>query len=261
MRIRLPKRPVFSREIHSIEIEGERVRYTLQRSSRRRRTIQLQVDSEPGFKVLAPHTLTLEEIEEFLVKRSDWILRHRVSPASTDDEIDWSNGGTAKFMGRDINVVVKERDLGDIGKELPPTVVKSLEGDTVTVIIPPDLDEMTKARVVRDWLADWYRQEAWDHLKSRVAEFGEILGVRPNQLKLSNAKKRWGSCSERRSINLNWRLIMLEDHLIDYVVAHELAHLVELNHSDRFWRVVGSIIPDHKELRRQLREYSPSTLG
>ena len=88
---------------------------------------------------------------------------------------------------------------------------------------------------------EWYRQEAWDHLKARVADYGNVMGVKPSQLKLSNAKKRWGSCSGKRSINLNWRLIMLEDQLIDYVVVHELAHLIELNHSLGFWGVVERV--------------------
>ena len=245
----------------SITINGEEIAYTLQRSTRRRRTIQLQADPDTGFKLLVPHTMSEREIEEFLLKRSEWILKQRVN--STDESLDhdWGSAGTTLLRGRSVDLVVRERDLGDPGRELPPTVAKSLEGDTVTVILPPCLDQELKSKTVRDWLFKWYRQEAWDHLRTRVAEFGRVMGVQPRQLKLSNAKKRWGSCSGKRSINLNWRLITLDDRLIDYVIVHELAHLVELNHSADFWRVVEGVFPDHRELRRRLREQNPSVLG
>ena len=261
MRIRLPKRTPISREKRTINISGEQISYTLQRSTRRRRTIQIQLDPESGLKVLVPHTLTDSEIEDFLLKRSDWILKHRTDVEVHEGRFDWAEGGLMQLRGNPIQVVVRERDVNDVGRDLPPTVVKSLEGETVTVIIPPDMPQEEKSKVVKKWLMGWYRQEAWDYLKSRVAEYGNVMGVKPSQLKLSNAKKRWGSCSGKRSINLNWRLIMLDDWLIDYVVVHELAHLVELNHSPGFWGVVARVLPDHPELRRRLRAQSPSALG
>ena len=245
----------------SITINGEEIPYTLQRSTRRRRTIQLQADPDSGFKLLVPHTMPEREIEEFLLKHSEWIHKQRLN--STDESLDhdWGSAGTTLLRGRSVDLVVRERDLEDSGRELPPSVAKSLEGDTVTVIVPPGLDQELKSKTVHDWLLKWYRQEAWDHLTTRVAEFGRVMGVQPRQLKLSNAKKRWGSCSGKRSINLNWRLITLDDRLIDYVIVHELAHLVELNHSVDFWRVVEGVCPDHRELRRRLREQNPSVLG
>ena len=245
----------------SIRIGDEDVSYTLQRSTRRRRTIQLQFDPEIGFKLLVPHTLSESEIEDFLVRRADWILKHKPNPAHEGSMQDWANGGTTALRGKSVEFVVREREPADMGSDLPPTVLKSLEEDVIEVIIPPGIDQNRKSRYVRQLLIGWYQQEAWDHLNKRVTEFGKVMGVAPNQLKLSNAKKRWGSCSGKRSINLNWRLIMLDDSLIDYVVVHELAHLVELNHSAAFWRTVEGVLPDHRELRRRLREQSPSALG
>ena len=247
-----------SREQRSINLDGEVVSYTLQRSSRRRRTIQLQIDSENGLKVLVPHTLSAQEIEEFLRRRGAWIREHHAAPLQPQDEFDWENGGDAKFMGQNVTIFVNERDPDDNGRDLAPSVVKSLEGDAVNVTIPPNLCATAKAALVREWLIGWYRQEAWDYLKSRVLELGKIMGVQPRQLKLSNARKRWGSCSGKQSVNLNWRLIMLDADLIDYVIVHELAHLIELNHSPAFWKVVASVLPEHRDLRRQLKESSPT---
>ena len=245
----------------SITVGGDEISYTLQRSTRRRRTIQLQADPESGFKLLVPHTMSERDIEEFLLQRSEWILKHRLNTVDDDSAPDWGNRKSTLLRGRDVDLIVRERDPDDPGGGLPPTVVKSLEGDSVAVIVPPGLDQERKSSTVRGWLLKWYRQEAGDHLKTRVAEFGALMGVQPRQLKLSNAKKRWGSCSGKRSINLNWRLITLDDRLIDYVVVHELAHLIELNHSADFWRVVEGVFPDHRELRKRLREHSPSAFG
>lgn len=251
----------FSTEIRSFTICDREITFALQRSIRRRRTVQLQVDPETGFKLLVPHTLTDREIEEFLLNRADWILKHKSDFAEPTFQRDWATDGTMMFRGTSVDYLVRERDHEDQGKDLPATVTKSLEGDTILVTIPPGAAGDQKSRYVRELLENWYRQEAWDHLKKRVDEYGNLMGVKPRQLKLSNAKKRWGSCSGKQSINLNWRLIMIEDSLIDYVVVHELAHLVELNHSADFWRVVGGVFPDHRELRRRLREQSPSAFG
>ena len=254
-----------SRQISSVErsicIQGEIISYALQRSTRRRRTIQLQTDPESGFKLMVPHTMSEREIEDFLLERSTWILKHRADQERVADAVDWSIGGTATYRGKSVELVVEERDGEDPGKDLPPTVVKSLEGDRVAVTLPPNMGGEQKSHIVRELMTSWYQQEAWDHLTMRVAEFGNLMGVKPRQLKLSDAKRRWGSCSAKQSINLNWRLIMLDDSLIDYVVVHELAHLVELNHSSGFWRVVEGVIPDHRDRRKRLREHSPSVLG
>ena len=133
MRIRVPKRGVFSRENRSIKIEDLEIPYTLQRSAKRRRTLQIQVDPQTGFKVLAPHTLEVEEIEHFLIRRSDWIRKNLESSARNDTFLDWRNGGSTKLLGRDVQILVEERGPDDVGKHPPPTVVKSLDGEVVTV--------------------------------------------------------------------------------------------------------------------------------
>ena len=260
MSIRLPNCSPFSRETCSITINGKSLQYTVQRSTRRFRTVQLRLDPDVGLKILAPYKMSDEDINEFLVKHSEWISKHYTDFEDRKQEKDWANGGTILLRGKKIRVLVLEREADDIGRDLTTTVVKSLEGDEVTVIIPPNISHEKKSADVWQGLREWYRQEALDHLESRMVKFGKLMGVREEQLKLSNAEKRWGSCSGKGSINLNWRLIKLDDSLIDYVVVHELAHLKQLNHSANFWRVVEGVLSNYRELRMQLREHSPSTL-
>ncbi|PZP68824.1 MAG: M48 family peptidase, partial [Delftia acidovorans] len=102
---------------------------------------------------------------------------------------------------------------------------------------------------------DWYRDEAHRYLSERVAALAPRLGVPIPPLALSSSRSEWGSCSSRGRILFNWRLIQLPPRLVDYVVAHELAHLIELNHSPAFWQLVERLYPDWREARRALRRY------
>jgi predicted metal-dependent hydrolase len=88
----------------------------------------------------------------------------------------------------------------------------------------------------------------------RLAIHAPRLGVAVPPLRLSSARTRWGSCSHHGGISLNWRLVFMPIAVIDYVVCHELAHLKEMNHSPRFWSVVGQLCPDWRRLRLELRQ-------
>ncbi|MDD4389271.1 MAG: SprT family zinc-dependent metalloprotease [Eubacteriales bacterium] len=98
-------------------------------------------------------------------------------------------------------------------------------------------------------------QKALQYFQDRCAYFAAKMGVQYETIKVSKAKTRWGSCNSKGNINFTYRLIFAPEDLIDYVVIHELAHLKEMNHSNRFWEVVEEIIPDYKERRRRLNEF------
>jgi len=99
-----------------------------------------------------------------------------------------------------------------------------------------------------------WRRVAREKINERCHYFSELTGYRPVAVKISNARKRWGSCGAKGMINFSWRLAMAPPPVIDYVVVHELVHLIERNHSSHFWRRVAEIIPDHRLHRRWLRE-------
>ena len=102
----------------------------------------------------------------------------------------------------------------------------------------------------------WLRNQALAHFHRRIEHFRTHITLDTVSIRLSNARSRWGSCHASGRISLNWRLIHMPQHLIDYVVVHELAHLREMNHSPRFWAVVGSVIPDYTARRREMRRES-----
>jgi predicted metal-dependent hydrolase len=113
------------------------------------------------------------------------------------------------------------------------------------------------AKVVTHWL----REEALRLVVPKAAEFASRLERAAPPLRISNARSEWGSCNHRGEIRLNWRLAQLPPELADYVVAHEVAHLVELNHSSRFWAVVEALMPGHGARRKALDEWTALLAG
>jgi predicted metal-dependent hydrolase len=110
--------------------------------------------------------------------------------------------------------------------------------------------ETSVARQVHEWL----HRQALACFEDRVAHYCRVLGIdRRPQVLLSSARTRWGSCHTSGRIHLNWRLVQMPARLLDYVVAHEVAHLIEMNHSPRFWRIVGGLVPDYAACRNALR--------
>jgi predicted metal-dependent hydrolase len=98
----------------------------------------------------------------------------------------------------------------------------------------------------------WYRRRAQSYFRDRVEHFSAQLAIDPPRVFISSAQTRWGSCNANREVRLNWRLIQAPPHIVDYVVAHELAHLKEMNHSARFWRIVERLCPGYAAARTEL---------
>jgi predicted metal-dependent hydrolase len=101
----------------------------------------------------------------------------------------------------------------------------------------------------------WYRHEALQLFTECIGHFAPLLKVNPREIKLSAARTQWGSCTTRGTVRLNWQLVKMPLHLVDYVVVHELAHLREMNHSAAFWSVVESQCPDYAKCRGELRKW------
>ncbi len=109
----------------------------------------------------------------------------------------------------------------------------------------------------RELFINWYKRQASANFYKRAIIFAPLMGVEFNQLKISSARKRWGSCSNKKNINIVWRLIMAPQPIIDYVIIHELAHLRHMNHSQNFWKLVESVYPHYKQAINWLKEYGP----
>ena len=209
--------------------------YTLIRSNRKTAAIHI---INARVEVRVPHCMPQEDIDLFLYKKEQWIReklaiqQQHITNKSTF-EIDY--GSNILILGKDYPIVVRNGiKAGFDGNEL---------------YMPPGMSPTE----IKDMCKKIYRGIAKKHLPNRVAVFAQQMGIAPTAIKITSAKTRWGSCSNRKSINFSWRLIMADDNTIDYVVVHELAHLKEMNHSLRFWAVVQSILPDYKQRQQSLK--------
>jgi predicted metal-dependent hydrolase len=220
-----------------LALEGKLISYTIKRSLRRR-DISILIDEE-GLRVGAPWHATQNAIERLLRKHGDWILRKldewqvRRAPARR-----WRDGECVMLLGQPFTLKLAS-DAERMG----------IQGSNLIVDVP-DAGESTVARRVHEWLHD----QALLCFQERVAYYRQLLGAGPApKVLLSSARTRWGSCHSSGRIHLNWRLIQMPAHLIDYVVAHEVSHLLEMNHSQRFWRAVGRLVPEYAAHRKELR--------
>ncbi len=220
----------------SITLAGQQVAYHLRRS--RRRTIGLAIDQR-GLRVGAPLQARLGDIESLIRQHGEWVLAKlaawRERPAG--EKLAVADGTVISALGAALTVTVTP---GSRQRWL-------FSGDRLHLFVPPAI----AASIV---LEKALRERARAVFLERLAHHAPLLGVAPPPLRLSAARTRWGSCSHHGGISLNWRLLFMPLPVVDYVVAHELAHLREMNHSPRFWAIVAALCPNYKGLRAELRE-------
>ena len=221
---------------------GSHVSYRLKLSARRR-TVGMRVD-EHGLTVNAPSRIGKQSLERMLQERADWIITKLGEwQARQTPKIEWSDGERLLFLGNEIELCLM-RDIRSRRVELSA-------GRLQLALPQPEVPETVARKVMQ-----WYRREALSDFTRRVELLTTRLAVPQPTVCLSSAKTRWGSCNSKGEIRLNWRLIQAPPHIIHYVAAHELAHLKEMNHSPRFWAVVGRMCPDYKQAREELKAIS-----
>jgi len=243
-----------------INHQGILVGFVLNRS--RRRSIGFTVGEE-GLRVAAPTWVTLKQIEDAVLEKMPWILdklqamqarRTRLALAAKS----WQPGGAIPYLAKRITLQCgigsSPSARGKIsfdGDALQPET-----GQTLWLPIPANSDSSR----IREAAQSWLQQQAKNWFDIRITHFQQQTGLSIKSWRLSNALGRWGSCTSDRVIALNWRLIHFSPSAIDYVIAHEMAHLRELNHSQDFWAEVQAIYPDYKEARKALKKFSPGDL-
>ncbi|MFO0443655.1 MAG: M48 family metallopeptidase [Betaproteobacteria bacterium] len=231
-------------------LAGHRVAYELRQS--RRRSIGFVVGPE-GLTVSAPRWLGQGEIEAALREKATWILRklqeQRERAARVQaNRVEWREGGQVPFLGEPVILVLDPRVAGAVLH----TDAGALPG-VPRLTLHLGLPQHAAPEQIRDVVQSWLQRQARRIFEERCAVFAERLAVRMTHLSLSSAATRWGSASADGRIRLNWRLVHFAMPVIDYVVAHELAHLREMNHSPAFWEVVRTALPGFEQARGTLR--------
>jgi len=205
----------------------------------RRASIGLEVSGDARLIVRAPFTVSSRTINRIVLKKREWILRKQQEARARLTQIPQKKfvpGEAFLFLGNKYPLIHFESRHSPFGFQ------------ENRFFINPKYQ--TRAR---ELFMAWYRQQALELFTERIARYQRLSSIHCRQLKISNARKRWGSCSSRGDLYLNWRLIMAPLKVVDYVAVHELAHIREGNHSRTFWLLVEQMIPDYRNHRKWLK--------
>jgi predicted metal-dependent hydrolase len=222
-----------------IRLQDSTVSYTIKQSYRIR-AIRLEIRQETGLTVIVPRKYKPEQVEDILVQKSRWILRHLhggkplqmplFKPAP-------GHGDSLPYLGKTIKIAV----TAEAGKH---PAARLIDG---RLLIP-----LNSGANTTPILEKWFREQAKLVFRQKADTFKVIMGLSYNALLIRGQRTRWGSCSPTGNITLNWKLLMAPQEIVDYVIIHELAHRKYMNHSRKFWQFVERFCPRWKECRKWL---------
>ncbi len=224
---------------------ADTIEYRIRRSARRTRTILISVDRD-GVQLAAPLDTEDEELRALVVRRAPWIRKKLRDVADAPPPLRFVSGETVPYLGRTIPLTCRQDGAA-------PQV--RFDGSRLRISVPAGLAGEERFTTARDAIVAWYRARAAERLPAEVEAWWSRLGSGPPPpVLVRDQRKRWGSCGSDGVIRLNWRLVMLDDSLIEYVVVHELSHLRVRNHSPAFWQLVERSIPDTAQRHGRLKE-------
>jgi len=232
------------------------IEYCLRRS--KRRSIGFLIEDD-GLRITAPRWITIAEIEDAIREKHRWIIkkldeqRKRLAQRKAPEPL--GDGATLNFLGTLYTVRVQHG--AKTAMKTYGAVTLDETSNTLTVLLRPNPREDALKTAMERWL----QQEAKRVFLERLPHFSGKIGVTYRSFALSGARTQWGSCTAGGALRLNWRLVHLPLNVIDYVIAHELSHLREMNHSSRFWATVEAAFPEYEEAQKILRKHSPCALS
>jgi predicted metal-dependent hydrolase len=220
--------------------------YPIRRSDRARRA-RINVSAD-GVEVVVPRRMALRHVTPFVEQKRPWIERtlRRIREAEEAAAVRLVDGGSVPYLGRVLPLAVRVEP----GRQRS---FVSLRAETLHVAVgSPGVEP------VREALEAWYRRRAREEIAPRLDAACARAGTRYTRLSIRAQRTRWASCSSNGAMSFNWRLLLAPPEILDYVVEHEVAHLEVLDHSDRFWRLLGSRSPAYREHERWLRRNGPA---
>jgi predicted metal-dependent hydrolase len=216
--------------------------YMLVRSKRRRKTMTLRIDRLGRVVIRAPSYTVKKEIDLFFEQNRGWVARRLAERRAIQKMCkpkSFIPGEEFLFLGKFYPLRLGERN----GKV--PALFFCSRGFTL------HKTHVTKARGL---FIRWYKTKAWEKITEKVLDYSKKLDLIPQGIRLMTARTQWGSCTPDNRLAFNWKLVMAKDAFIEYVVAHELLHIKEKNHSPRFWDALESFMPDYKARKAWLDE-------
>ena len=226
------------RFVYELEIDGSGFNVDIVNNSRSKRlTLRLKPNGR-GAKVTTPPHVGDRDIRNFIEKNKNWI---RVRLARMPKLMIPEDGVFVPYEGVEHKITHLDRPRGIVEAKL-------VAGEP-TLLVPGQVEHMGR-RVI-----DFMKKQARTKLDVAVNIHATSLGARPKTLRITDSKSRWGSCSSARTLSFSWRIVMAPCQVLNYLAAHEVAHLREMNHSPKFWQLVEDICPDMKQQKAWLKKH------
>ncbi|WP_051241119.1 M48 family metallopeptidase [Vibrio litoralis] len=223
-------------------IEGQGYQVHIVRTSRRK-TASVKVE-DGVVSIVVPKSLAHERIQSLVEAKHQWIVEKLAiyqasQPAS---EKHYVSGEAFPYLGRNYRLKVLQGELKG---------AKLLNG-RMTVTVP---EPETQRHYVRKSLENWYLRQAQKKIREKVERYRTVIGVETGVIRIKEFKSRWGSCTSYGDLEFNWLIVMAPNRIVDYVVIHELCHLIHHDHSPSFWKEVERVMPDYREHKAWLKEH------
>ncbi len=231
-------------EKRETSINGQTITYTVKRSLRAKR-VRLEVRPQTGLTVVVPHSYKLGQLHKLLKSKERWISNNLARYShfqSLSAKKELQSGDAVPYLDKDLKLVKRENHSSADGV--------MLESNTLVVN-----QELFKNGILELALEQWYRTEAVKLISQRADKLSPKMGISYKRIIIRGQKTRWGSCSRKKNLSFNWKLMMAPEPVIDYVIIHELAHLKEMNHSKRFWGLVAKYCPKWQEHKKWLKQH------
>lgn len=222
----------------------------------KRKTISLEIKAEGIIIARVPNFLPDKELKRIVEKNKsklyekykEYCLEGKQQPSTPKgyDEI-YCNGASLPFVLGEIKLIIERRS----GKEDARLFYRKLPDGSRTLTVETLSEDY---EFIRNSITGWYRRYAKETLAKKTAYYSKIMQTDYSRITVKEQKTRWGSCSSKGNLNFNWKLMMMPEMIIDYVVIHELAHRKHMDHSPSFWKEVEKILPDYKERRGWLKK-------
>lgn len=233
-----------------LEIGNTKVEYELVTSSRKK-TIELVIDFNKGFTVKAPKGMKKKDVIKNLHKKEKWIINNldRMSEIlKNETNKEFVSGEKFLLRGRRYSLKVTASK-----KDLPSLEFKKSK---FLAIVPSQLTEKQYATILKPLFIQFYKKKAEQIINERIKKYLKYFKIEPKNIVVTELKNKWGSCSKNNQLRYNWRIVLANTSIIDYIIVHELCHMIEKNHSDQYWKEVKRILPDYKKSKNWLKTNS-----
>jgi predicted metal-dependent hydrolase len=231
-------------EKRTTTINHQTITYTLRRSFKARR-VRLEVGQRTGLTVIVPRAYDINRLSGLLKSKGRWIsrtlARFQSQPLPTPRKL--KSGDTVPYLGQNLKLVKQENHHGNS---------VALVGNRLAV--SPDL---FNNGLLEPALEQWYQAEATRLITDMTERLSSQMGIGYRRIGIRGQRTRWGSCSRKKNLSFNWKLIMAPEPVIEYVIIHELLHLKEMNHSKKFWELVSRYCPGWREHKKWLKQHEP----